>query len=822
MTNRPSESPQELRRRAEEKFSANEASTPEALSSEETARLLHDLHVHQIELEMQNTELRRMQQYLETTKASYVYLYELAPMGYLTVNERGVIQKANLAAALIFDMAREDLLNKPITKLIFREDQTVFYLQRNKISDENEAQAWDMRLVRVDGSSFWAHLQATPVHNGEYLVTFSDITERKRADEALKESEERNMAILMTALDGFCLVDASTGNLIKVNDASASMLGYTREELLARGLKDIDLQWSPEEIYREMQKIKTTGKAFFETQHRTKSGQIIDVEISANYLPRTDQLFSFIRNITERKLFEESLHESEAHYRSLFDNSLIGVTAVNCDSIIIEANDAFCKMLEYEKEEVVGKMSFADITHPDDTKISIDYISEIITKEIDNYSLEKRYISKTGKTVTAMIYVRGLYNLDGKYKGSTASILDISEIKQAGQDKLLLEQQFQQAQKMESLGILAGGIAHDFNNILTVIICNCSLLQRQPAMVAELVSEIDTAAQRAADLCRQMLIYAGKGQPIPTKFNVKTLVKEMVKMLKATINKNVTITLDLSTDIPSIKADASQIRQVVMNLIINASEAIGTEQGNITVSLGITEIEAGQSERDYLGKVITPGSYNCLNVTDNGCGMDEGTKQRIFEPFYTTKFTGRGLGMSAVLGIIKAHNGALQLTSQQGFGTTFKVYLPVQSSEPVGDLLPHVSLLPWQGSGTVLLVEDEPQLIKVAKRLIQALGFSVIEATNGQVALEMYQKNAEYITLVFTDIGMPVMDGYELIRELKLLDPDLPIIVSSGFGDAEATSRISENIAGLISKPYSFDQLRKVLKGVVEGVQKQA
>lgn len=292
-------------------------------------------------------------------------------------------------------------------------------------------------------------------------------------------------------------------------------------------------------------------------------------------------------------------------------------------------------------------------------------------------------------------------------------------------------------------------------------------------------------------------------------------------MLRATIKKNVTITLDLSTDIPSIKADASQIRQVVMNLIINASEAIGTEQGNITVTLAIAEIEAGQSEKGYLGKVITPGSYICLKVTDNGCGMDEGTKQRIFEPFYTTKFTGRGLGMSAVLGIIKAHNGALQLTSQQGEGTTFKIYLPVQSSEPVGDLLPYVSLMPWQpwqGSGTILLVEDEPQLITVAKALIQALGFSVIEAANGQAALELYQKNALYITLVLTDIGMPVMDGYQLIRELKILNPELPIIVSSGSGETEITSCIHENIAGVVSKPYSFDQLREALKRVVEGV----
>ena len=209
-------------------------------------------------------------------------------------------------------------------------------------------------------------------------------------------------------------------------------------------------------------------------------------------------------------------------------------------------------------------------------------------------------------------------------------------------------------------------------------------------------------------------------------------------------------------------------------------------------------------------------------VTDNGCGMDEETSRRIFEPFYTTKFTGRGLGMSAVLGIIKAHNGALQLLSQPGQGTTFKIYLPLQSRESTGEeSLKPLSSAPWQGSGTILLVEDEPQLMMVAAMLLKALGFSVIEAVNGKEALELYQKNAEYITLVLTDIGMPVMDGYELFRELKKLNPELPIILTSGFGDADATTQIPrEDIAGMLSKPYNFDQLREVLKCAVEGVQK--
>ena len=397
-----------------------------------------------------------------------------------------------------------------------------------------------------------------------------------------------------------------------------------------------------------------------------------------------------------------------------------------------------------------------------------------------------------------------------------------TERKRSESEKHILEQQFQQAQKLESLGVLAGGIAHDFNNILTVIICNCSLLRKRPQRAEELVQEIEIAAQRAADLCRQMLIYAGKAQPVPTKFNMAALVEEMIRMLKATISQNVVIKLLPSTDIPSIKADASQIRQIVMNLIINAAEAIGTAQGEICVSLEKVAITEEQPNNDHLDNVITPGWYVCLKVTDNGCGMDEETGRRIFEPFYTTKFTGRGLGMSAVLGIIKAHNGALQLLSQPGQGTTFKVYLPSQSRESTEEeSFKLTDSAPWQGSGTVLLAEDVPQLMMVAAMLLKALGFSVIEAVNGKEALELYQKNAEYITLVLTDIGMPVMDGYELFRELKKLNPELPIIISSGFEDADTTTQIPrEDMAGMLSKPYNFDQLREVVKCAVGGVQK--
>ncbi len=395
------------------------------------------------------------------------------------------------------------------------------------------------------------------------------------------------------------------------------------------------------------------------------------------------------------------------------------------------------------------------------------------------------------------------------------------ERRQTEEEKHLLELQFQQTQKLESLGVLSGGIAHDFNNILAIIKGNCSLATMYSENIEHYIKEIDKASDRAAALCRQMLAYAGKATLTPTQIVLWLLVDDVVSMLKATISQNVVIKTCYSPDTSSFMGDASQLRQVVMNLIINAAEAIGNTQGEVCVLLSKAVIKAGLAEKDYNGKIILPGKYICMEVTDNGCGMDEETKWRIFEPFYSTKFTGRGLGMSAVLGIIKSHGGALQLHSQLGQGTTFKVYLPVQKSDSARDDDTSASA-PWQGNGTILLVEDEDKVRLITKSLLENIGFSVLEAVNGKEALELYRKNATDIRLVVTDMGMPVMDGYELFNELKKLNPRLPIIVSSGHGDAEVSSRLgTDNIAGLISKPYGTDQLREVLKRAfrLEGLQ---
>ncbi|HIJ94387.1 MAG TPA: GAF domain-containing protein [Desulfuromonadales bacterium] len=396
------------------------------------------------------------------------------------------------------------------------------------------------------------------------------------------------------------------------------------------------------------------------------------------------------------------------------------------------------------------------------------------------------------------------------------SVWRMAERIRSDEEKKIFEQQLHQIQRLESLGVLAGGIAHDFNNIMAIIIGYCALIKLDLKSAEKKIPEIEKAADRAAGLCRQMLAYAGKATLTQTTVNMKEIVEEMIRMLKATIPQNVTINAIISSESASITGDASQIRQIVMNLIINAAEAIHEAQGTVHVSLAHTEINENQREKDYLGKRIPVGEYLCLKVTDDGCGMNDETKNRIFEPFYTTKFTGRGLGMSSVLGIITAHRGAIQLASKPGNGTTFTVYLPIHHGEAASNR-PVLAITSerWQGSGTVLLVEDEEEVRLIAAALLKKLGYTVIAASDGKGALELYRENTTDISLVVTDMGMPGMDGGELFRELKTLKPELPIIISSGFGDVDVTAKIAhEDIAALINKPYRFDMLREVLQRV--------
>ena len=786
------------------------------------SRYARRIGIHMTELNQAQHLLNRQKELLDTVvegTTDAVYIKDVA----------GHYLLANTAVA--------NFVKKPIEEIVGYNDAHLFspvqakalMAQDQWVMAQDAPQTYEENITTPDGElCFLSTKGAMRDENGVVTGIFGvarDISERKQVEADLRKSEEKFYKAFNASPEAIAIITLDGGIYVDVNEVFCAITGFTRDEVIGHTSDELGLWIDLSERRHFIDELSKNGSIkSHDVRYRMKNREERNFLVSSEVIEIAGKRcgLNFIMDITERKLAENAVKESEFFFKESQRAANVGSYKADFTTYHWKPSEVLSNIFGIDENYDCSVQGWIDIIHPDDRDMMDEYLRVEVISKGRPFSKEYRIIRQTdGETRWVNGLGEATFDSNGNILTLCGTVQDITERKLVEEERQDLEKQLLQSQKMESLGVLAGGIAHDFNNILTVIMGRCSLAKFEPERAAENIPLIEKAAERAAELCRQMLAYAGKAQYVKKEVNVGDLVDEMVNMLKTTINRNVVIIHDRPADVSIITGDASQIRQIVMNLIINASDAIGEAHGEILVSLANTVIRAGQLFKDHLGKAISPGNYVCLEVTDNGCGMDEETKQRIFEPFYSTKFAGRGLGMSATLGIISAHQGALQLSSQLSKGTTIKVYLPLQVSGPSEDHSYKQAALsmPWQYDGTILLVEDEGQIKLVAKAMLEELGFTVIEASDGKEALELYQKNSEGITLVLTDIGMPLMDGYELIRELKIINPDLPIIVSSGFGDTVVTSRIAqENIAGLISKPYRFDRLQDVLRGVVESM----
>jgi two-component system, cell cycle sensor histidine kinase and response regulator CckA len=565
-----------------------------------------------------------------------------------------------------------------------------------------------------------------------------------------------------------------------------------------------------------------TTEVFCQALHNNKGAWVF-----AKASPLHDQFgavigaIESIRDITEHKRVEEGLISSLSVVNATLESTADGILVVDMDRRITRWNQKFIDLFQIPEELL-------------NTDVKIPVLNHIASQMIqpDEFKAKAMELYDTPELTSSDM----LYLLDGRVLrrfsqpqkngddivGRVWSFHDITDIKQAEEELRVLEHQFHQAQKMESLGVLAGGIAHDFNNILTIILGHCYMAREDMLSGEELVTafkQIESAGNRAADLCRQMLAYAGKSSMEQTRVDLWLLIDEVVKMLQAAIKKNVTITLDLNCDVPEINGDTGQLQQVVMNLITNAVEAIGEANGTIRVVLTHVVTNADQTGTDTFGGVILPGTYACLEVTDTGCGMEVETQKRIFEPFYTTKFSGRGLGMAAVQGIIKAHEALLFLTSAPGGGTSFKIYFPVTFAVPgFVETASAVSALPEKASGMILLVEDEQVLRSIGTSLLESMGLTVLSAQHGSEALEIYRERGGDIDLILLDLIMPVMDGVETYHELRKIAPTIPVIICSGYGIESIQDVIDTDLhTRFVHKPYKPVELQNMVAKMLKG-----
>ena len=397
---------------------------------------------------------------------------------------------------------------------------------------------------------------------------------------------------------------------------------------------------------------------------------------------------------------------------------------------------------------------------------------------------------------------------------------DVTEGAKYEQDKIKLQPHLEQAQRLESLGVLAGGIAHDFNNLLAAIMGNAELAREKASdslAVTEYLDNIEEAGDHAAELCKQMLAYAGKGSYKLEVLDANAIVKSMGKLIRASVSDNITMKIKLDSNLPGIEGDLAQMQQLILNFIVNSAEAIGNEPGEIKVTTGSRYVKRDLLDLLYNGRQLPEGEYVIIEVKDSGCGMDRVMQAKIFDPFFTTKNTGSGLGLSAVLGIVRGHYGAIQLFSAPGKGAAFRVFFPATNKQAREPEVSTVEINAWQGEGTVLIVDDDLRVRKVASTFIEQLHFDIITAEDGKEGVELFRSHHRNLAAVLMDMTMPVMGGLDAMTGMREINADVPIILVSGYSEVEAGSLISDNRPdAFLQKPFKAIDLKKALHEVLE------
>jgi PAS domain S-box-containing protein len=513
---------------------------------------------------------------------------------------------------------------------------------------------------------------------------------------------------------------------------------------------------------------------------------------------------------SDKERATQELIESEERFRSLVETTYDFIWEVDREGIYTYVSPKCADLIGFFPHEILGTSKFKLMRSKEAARVS-DIFNQKMADHLPIIGLENRLIHKNGKTV--VIDTNGLPFFDGKgnllgYRGIDREITDRLRLEE---ERLNLHAQIQHSQKLESLGVLAGGIAHDFNNLLMGVLGNASLTLKSlenPIEARRYVEKIEKSAHQAAKLTNQMLAYSGKGRFVIQPLNLSDLVLEMTQLLKVSISKNITIRFDFSPDLPDIQADISQISQVIMNLIVNASEAIGDKTGVISVRTGIQTVDKGYMAETYFKSDLPEGEYVFLEISDNGIGMDRETQHKIFDPFFTTKFKGHGLGLAAVLGIVRGHKGTIKVYSEPGRGTTIKVFFPsekaVKPKKPRRKTIQHTELT----GKTVLVVDDEPTVRQVVRDMLESQGMKVIVAAHGKQGVELYRKHQKDIFLVLLDTTMPEMNGEEVFKRLRKLNPDVQVILISGYNEQEATSFfVGKGLAGFIQKPFTLEKL---------------
>ncbi len=758
--------------------------------------------------------------FLDLTDDLFKVLTESLQVGVYIVQEE-VIKYVNPAALKLFGYSAEEVIGRMGVKdfVVPEEAELAARNIQRRMSGEVQlypnvyrAMTKDKRIIYFETSGSRTIYKGKPAVFGSVM----DITERKKAEQQLVESEEKFRTLAEASVVGVYIFQDWIYKY--VNPKAAEIMGYSVEETAGKlSPKDIVVPEDMPFLEVEIQK-RLSGEVpsmHYEVRAIRKDKKIIHCEVYDSriiYQGRTAIMGSFA-DITGRKEAEEKLRESEEKFKILAEASLIGVYLIQ-DKVFRYINPVFAKMSGYTREEVIDKMSPEDVVFPGDEPLIKDSRRRLLSGEAESTNYKFRLIKKNKEVIDVEVYSSFLM-----YKGKPAivgSMLDITDRNRAVKEKEDMQAKLFQLQKMEALGLLAGGVAHDLNSLLTVIqgYAELGLMRKEIDKTIPLnMEEIVNAAAKGTAITQQLLMFGRKHPMQPIPLNINTIINDFQDMFSRLIGDNIKIKTDLEQGLWTVVADKVSIERIIMNLVVNARDAILKEG---TITLETRNIDLDQIKNINFPEVHS-GSFICLTVTDTGTGMDDETVQHMFEPFFTTKEKGTGLGLSVVHGIIKQHGGWMSVHSKPGYGTIFKSYLPAVPTKHEEAAEEAISLKELAGNGErLLVVEDEALIMDFIGIALGENGYKVFPAANAEDAIKLFKQEYGKFDLVFSDVMLPGKSGIELVEYLVSEKPDLKFILTSGYIRYESNwSFIQERSYPFIQKPYALQVLLKTIKDVL-------
>lgn len=647
--------------------------------------------------------------------------------------------------------------------------------------------------------------------------------------DALEKAKIWSQLIVQGSMDAIVRLDQK-GVIQSWNPMAEHMFGYSESEALGQLVETMLLpkrlhSTHLKNFYRHLNRGRgALMNLRLEGVAQCKDGSELPVEFIGSVVKQGSILAyaAVLRDISKRKATEKALRDSHSNLEALVEErtgelrdlaaiievSLNLVAVIDEHGDVLYINPAGRKILGLSKD---GSLNTMKIEHFHSFETHQTLIEEVFPQAMEQGTVETEceFIDQGSNPVPMACT---FMSLPASQHGTPARMAVVARDLR---NELALQQQVEHVDRLESLGILAGGIAHDFNNILTAIIGNSELAERKldiHSPVNNHLKSIKQSGLQAANLCKQMLAYSGKGSFIIQPLNLSRLITEMMPLLEVSIDKSAILKFNLNEALPAIDGDITQIQQIIMNLVINASEAMGKSGGTVVISTGSMLVDEAYLTNSLHKVGTSVGDFIYIEVSDSGCGMSIDTQKKIFDPFFTTKFTGRGLGMSAVLGIVNGHDGILNLDSEPDKGTTFKIALPISSSISITASEQKALRAIENCSGTVLVIDDDESIRKVACLLLENMGYNVVTAVDGEDGIEVFQEHQEKLIGVVLDMTMPRMNGEDCFHALRKITPNIQVLLSSGYSEEDATSCFQgKGLAGFIQKPYQVEQFQSIV-----------